>query len=353
MDLSHGFWQGRRILLTGHTGFKGAWLGLWLESMGAQVTGVALPPSTEPSLFHSLGAWRGLRSIEGDLRDPDVAAEVLAHAAPEVVFHLAAQALVRVSYGEPVETFATNVMGTVHLLEAIRRAPSVRVVLVVTSDKVYENDGAGYPFQEHHRLGGRDPYSASKACQEIVAASFRRSFFTEGTVRLASARAGNVVGGGDWAADRLVPDFVRAARSGETLKVRRPDATRPWQHVLDALGGYLLYAERLCKGAELPSELNFGPSEQDVRSVRWVVERLTRLWDGAPGWIIEPDDGAPESPALTLDAGLAARCLGFRTRLGLDEALAWTTDWYRAFHAGGDVRAVCIEQIRRYASLGS
>jgi CDP-glucose 4,6-dehydratase len=353
MDLKHGFWRDRRILVTGHTGFKGAWLGLWLESLGAHVTGVALPPATEPSLFRSLSPWPGLRSITGDLRDPKVAGEVLADAAPEVVFHLAAQALVRVSYGEPVETFATNVMGTVHLLEAIRRTPTVRAVLVVTSDKVYENDGAGRPFREHDRLGGRDPYSASKACQEIVAASFRRSYFGDGTIRLASARAGNVVGGGDWAADRLVPDFVRAARAGEALKIRRPEATRPWQHVLDALAGYLLYAERLLSATEFPSELNFGPSEQDVRSVRWVVERLTRLWGGALGSIVEPDDAAPEARALTLDAGLAARSLGFRPRLALDDALAWTVDWYRTFHAGQDMRAFSLEQIRRYEDLRS
>ncbi len=351
VDLNRAFWRGRRVLVTGHTGFKGAWLALWLEAQGAHVTGLALPPETEPSLFRCIAQGSAVRSILGDVRDPQVVLDALAEAQPEVVFHLAAQALVRTSFAEPAGTFATNVMGTVHVLEAIRHTPAVRVVVVVTSDKVYENDGAGRPFGEDHRLGGSDPYSASKACQELVASSYRHSFLGDARVRLGRARAGNVIGGGDWGRDRLVADFVRAASCGEIVRIRRPDATRPWQHVLDALGGYLLYAEQLCGDADVPAALNFGPDVRTVQPVRHVVDRLAQLWGQGSRWIVDAGDSIPEERSLTLDASLALRRLGFRPRLTLDEALEWTVDWYRAFYAGRDMRQSSLEQIRRYEDL--
>lgn len=349
--MTEGFWRGRRVLLTGHTGFKGAWLALWLENLGAEVTAVALEPATDPNLFNALAPWPSLVSIIGDLREPDVAAEALAQAQPEIVLHLAAQALVRPSYDDPADTFATNVLGTVHLLDAVRRSPTVKAVLVVTSDKVYANDGRGRPFQEDDRLGDGDPYSASKACQEIVTASYRKSFFRDGA-RIASARAGNVIGGGDWATDRLVPDFVRAAKASAPVAIRHPAATRPWQHVLDPLAGYLRYAERLYAGDGAPQALNFGPAMADMRPVRWVVERLVEHWGQESSWIQDGAETPPEATALTLDAGLAIRSLDWRPHLTLERALDWTVAWYRAHEDGRDMRGYSLDEIRRYQDLG-
>jgi CDP-glucose 4,6-dehydratase len=351
MELKREFWRGRRVLVTGHTGFKGAWLALWLESLGAQVTAVSLPPAAGPSLFEALRPWHHLTSISGDLRDPELPLRALAGAAPELVFHLAAQALVRRSYSDAAGTFATNVLGTAHLLEAVRRTPSVKAALVVTSDKVYENSGDGRPFREGDPLGGSDPYSASKACQAIVAASYERSFLRAASIQLGSARAGNVIGGGDWAADRLIPDFIRSMIAGKAVTIRQPDATRPWQHVLDALAGYLIYAERLFAGADVPRALNFGPDAASVRTVRWVIDRLAQLWGDGPGWKAAAAEPFPEARALTLDASLAAASLGWRPRLALDDALAWTVEWYRAGLGRGDMRAFSLEQIRRYEAL--
>lgn len=349
--MTPAFWRDRRVLLTGHTGFKGAWLALWLEKLGARVTGVALPPATDPSLFDALAPWPELVSIIGDLRQPGVAADALGESAPEIVFHLAAQALVRPSYADPVGTFDANVLGTVNLLEAVRGTPSVKAVVVVTSDKVYANDQSGQPFGEDDKLGGRDPYSASKACQEIVTASYRESFLAERGVRVVSARAGNVIGGGDWAVDRLIPDFIRAAEAGRPVVLRHPDATRPWQHVLDPLLGYLFYAERLHAGSDLPTALNFGPSSDDVWPVRRVVERLARSWGDGIGWTADNAETVREAQALTLDATRATRSLGWRPRLGLDDALDWTASWYRAHGEGRDMRACSLEQLDRYGDM--
>jgi CDP-glucose 4,6-dehydratase len=351
MELSPDFWRGRRILLTGHTGFKGAWLALWLENLGAEVTGMALAPATSPNLFELLGAWPRLMATTGDLRDPAVSSRIMAETAPQVVFHLAAQALVRPSYRDPIGTVATNVLGTAHLLESIRRTPSVEAVIVVTSDKVYENDEAGRPFREGDCLGGRDPYSASKACQEIITSSYRHSFFYGDSVRIGSARAGNVIGGGDWAADRLVPDFVRAMQANQAVQIRNPGATRPWQHVLDPLAGYLLYAQRLCGGAEIPRALNFGPPAHDVRPVRWVVEKLTELWGEGPGWSADRAEHAPEARTLMLDASRATESLNWRPRLTLDAALEWTVRWYLTHRRGGNMRTYSLDQIERYQDL--
>lgn len=352
VGLDPAFWRGRRVLLTGHTGFKGAWLAFWLERLGAEVTAFALPPATDPSLFAVLAPWPKLTSILGDLRDAGLIAAAVRDAAPEIVLHLAAQALVRPSYRDPLGTFASNVAGTAHLLEAVRAAASVRAVLVVTSDKVYANDETGRAFREDDALGGKDPYSASKACQEIVTASYRHSFLAPAGVRVATARAGNVIGGGDWAEDRLVPDFVRAAGRGETLVLRHPEAVRPWQHVLEPLAGYLTYAQRLCEGAEVPPALNFGPRADDARTVGAIVRRLTEAWGGGgPGWQQDAQAGVPEAHLLTLDAGAAQRAIGWRPVWTADQALDRTAAWYRAHLDGQDMRAVSARQLDEYEEM--
>ncbi len=350
--MTPGFWRGRRVLVTGHTGFKGAWLSLWLESLGARVTGLALRPDTQPSLYEILCPWAELESVIADMRDGDAVRGVVQAAAPELVFHLAAQALVRPSYGDPVGTFGSNVMGTVHLLEALRDVPSVKTVVVVTSDKVYENREQGRPFREDDRLGGRDPYSASKACQELVTASYKESFLSESGVGLATARAGNVVGGGDWGADRLVPDFVRATSQARSVGVRNPDAVRPWQHVLDPLAGYLSLAEALHSGGALPPALNFGPSSADLRPVREVVDTLVELWGGEAQWNCIEAKPLKEAQLLSLDASLATRVLDWKPRLSFQQGLAWTVAWYRAHGRGGDMRAQSLEDLHRYLEMG-
>ena len=342
------FWRGRRVLLTGHTGFKGSWLALWLERLGADVGAVALAPDTEPSLFEALSPWPRLDGHLGDLRDPAVALEAVAKARPDIVFHLAAQALVRRSHAQPVATFETNVTGTVNLLEVLRDAPTVKAVVVVTSDKVYANHGRGGAFREDDPLGGADPYSASKACQDLVAAAYHKSFLAARGIAVGRARAGNVIGGGDWAADRLVPDFVRAMAAGDVLAVRNPDATRPWQHVLEPLAGYLAYAEALAAGSNAPEALNFGPAAKDIWPVRQVVEGLVERWGDGAGWRHDKADHMAEAALLTLNAGLATETIGWSPRLGLDEALDWTVAWYRAAAAGDDMRALSLDHIARY-----
>lgn len=351
VGLSPSFWRGRRVLLTGHTGFKGAWLAFWLERLGAEVTAFALPPATDPSLFAVLAPWPKLNSILGDLRDAALVADAVRAAAPEIVLHLAAQALVRPSYRDPLGTFASNIAGTAHLLEAVRAAASVRAVLVVTSDKVYANDETGRAFREDDALGGKDPYSASKACQEIVTASYRHSFLASAGVRVATARAGNVIGGGDWAEDRLVPDFVRAAGRGETLVLRHPQAVRPWQHVLEPLAGYLIYAQRLFEGADAPSALNFGPPADDARTVGAIVRRLAEAWGGAQDWQQDAQAGVPEAHLLTLDAGAAERAIGWRPVWTADQALDRTAAWYRAHLDGQDMRAFGGRQLDEYMEM--
>ena len=346
LAVNPGFWRGRRVLVTGHTGFKGAWLALWLDSLGAEIHGLALAPATTPNLF-DIAAPR-MASIIGDLRDPSVAAAAVAEADPEIVFHLAAQALVRPAYADPPATFATNVMGTANLLEALRGAPSLKTIIVVTSDKVYANDGKGAPFREDDPLGGDDPYSASKACQELVANAYAKGFFQQRGVRLARARAGNVIGGGDWAADRLLPDFFRAAAAGESLALRYPEAIRPWQHVLEPLAGYLTYGEALFGGADVPDALNFGPGTADARSVGWVADRLAEAWGGDAAWHHDGGDHHSEAGPLFLDGALARAALGIEPRLSLEQALAMTVAWARAHDGGEDMRAYSLAEIGRY-----
>jgi CDP-glucose 4,6-dehydratase len=353
-DMNRAFWNGRRVFLTGHTGFKGSWLSLWLQQAGAQLTGFALEPPTRPSLFDDARVGDGMTSIIGDIRDGKALRTAMAAAAPEVVLHLAAQTVVRTSYDDPVETYDVNVTGTAQVLESVRALPSVRSVVVVTSDKCYENREWLWPYREDDALGGHDPYSNSKACQELVTMAFRRSFFHEADRRghrvgLATARAGNVVGGGDWTRDQLVPDVMRAFLAGHAVQVRRPEATRPWQFVLEPLHGYLMLAERLWHDVELYSDAwNFGPAEEDARPVGWIVSELSaRLGSGSRSAL---DSGAHphEAGMLRLDSSRAIAQLGWRPALRLPEALDWVAEWYRVYQAKGDLRALTLDQIRRF-----
>lgn len=348
------FWRGRRVLVTGHTGFKGAWLCLWLDRLEAKVSALALPPATDPSLYRVAGPWSGQEHRIVDLRDASLTAAALETASPEIVFHLAAQSLVRAAYRDPLDTYATNLMGTLNLLDAVRRVPSVRVVIVVTTDKVYENLEAGRPFAEGDRIGGGDPYSNSKACVELAVAAFRAAFFAgRSSAAVACVRAGNVLGGGDWAEDRLVPDLVRAAEAKRTVRLRYPDSIRPWQHVLDPLHGYLMLAERLAAGAEgYPPALNFGPDAAATLSVAQLAERFDAAFGAGIGWERESGDHPEEAQTLVLDSGLAQRSLGWRPRLDTDAAIAWTADWYRHWRAGGSMRSFSLDQIARYEALG-
>jgi CDP-glucose 4,6-dehydratase len=330
------FWQGKRVFVTGHTGFKGAWLALWLRRLGAEVTGYALQPPTTPSLFELAGVGNGMHSVEADIRDLSALRQATEKAAPEIVFHMAAQSLVRRSYRDPVETYATNVMGTVNVLEASRAVRSVRAFVSVTSDKCYENRGWERGYREDDAMGGHDPYSSSKGCAELVTAAYRDSFMKEKNVALGSARAGNVIGGGDWAEDRLVPDMVRAIAAGRTVEIRNPRAVRPWQHVLEPLHGYLLLAEALYQDpAAFAGGWNFGPAETDARDVLWVVKRFAELWGPQAKWRPDDQPHPHEAAYLKLDASRARARLEWRPVLDLDTALAWIVDWHRA-HARGE-----------------
>ena len=341
------FWNDRAVFVTGHTGFKGSWLSLWLQQVGARVTGFSLDAPTTPSLFEQARVATGMRSIHGDVRDLHALGSALRESAPEVVFHLAAQSLVRASYDDPVETYATNVMGTVHVLEAVRRVPSVRAVVIVTTDKCYENRETLEPYREDDRLGGRDPYSNSKACAELVTSAYRQSFFERGAA-IASARAGNVIGGGDWARDRIVPDAMRAFAAGAPLGVRHPSAVRPWQHVLEPLAGYLLLAEQLVVGAHAGEAWNFGPGDDLVVPVRQLVDGLVAAWGNGARAEHAPDGGPHEATLLRLDASKARHRLGWNPTLSLEESLAWIVEWHKSVAAGADAREITEGQIERF-----
>jgi CDP-glucose 4,6-dehydratase len=347
------FWAGKRVLVTGHTGFKGGWLALWLASMGARVMGYALAPSTQPSLWQYSEGYSGLSSTIADVRDLATLSETVKTFHPEIVFHLAAQALVRASYDDPVGTYSSNVMGTVHVLEAVRRMPGVRAVVVVTSDKCYENREWVWGYRESEPMGGHDPYSNSKGCAELVTAAYRSSYFSAaGSAAVASARAGNVIGGGDWAADRIVPDIVRAAIAGEPVRIRNPNATRPWQHVLEPLSGYLQLAEGLWNAPTAHAEgWNFGPAEDDAVPVGNIVSTVSRLWGPAARWVADKGPHPHEAHYLKLDSSKARTQLGWRPRLGLAAALEWTVEWYKTQAQGGDARALTLAQIERYMDL--
>jgi CDP-glucose 4,6-dehydratase len=343
-----GFWSGKRVLLTGHTGFKGSWLALWLHKLGARVTGVALPPDTQPSLFSLARVDQRLDSHICDIRDASALSALVRRSRPEVVLHLAAQALVRPSYAQPLPTFATNVMGTAHVLDALRGLDSVRVALVVTTDKVYQNHERDQAYSEDDPLGGYDPYSASKTAAEIVAASYRDSFLRAQGVRVATARAGNVIGGGDWSQDRLIPDAARAWGSGRALDIRRPDAVRPWQHVLEPLAGYLRLAELLWDAPELASAYNLGPRSGETATVRQVVEMSRHAYGSGDVVYGEVPTGPHEAGLLALDIAKASRMLGFTPRWELAQAITRTMAWYRDCQAGQDAGALCLSDIERY-----
>ena len=353
-----GIWQGKKVFLTGHTGFKGGWLALWLAQLGATVRGYSLDPATEPNLLTVARIPSVIEDLRGDIRDAASLNKAMHHFAPEVVFHLAAQPLVRYSYEDPIGTYETNVIGTARVLDAVRHCPSVRAVVSVTTDKCYENREWLWGYRETDPLGGYDPYSSSKACAEIVSAAFRSSYFPPGglnqpdghTTGIATARAGNVIGGGDWSVDRLLPDLIRGFSSGQPVPIRRPHSIRPWQHVLEPVHGYILLAEHLLTNdaARYATAFNFGPHEDDAQPVQWIVEKMTQFWGGNASWVLDHDPSVHEAGYLKLDASRARAELGWQPRLRLETALEWLVTWYKAALAHNDLQALTLGQISEY-----
>jgi CDP-glucose 4,6-dehydratase len=359
MPLNRSFWNGRRVFLTGHTGFKGSWLSLWLSRMGADVVGYALDPPTQPTLFEQADVASTMRSIRGDIRDLSALQSAIEDFRPEVLIHLAAQSVVRRGYEDPVENYSTNVMGTVNVFEALRQLKRPCVVVNVTSDKCYENQEWIWGYRENERMGGRDPYSNSKACAELVTSSYRDSFFSadliqEHGIALGSVRAGNAIGGGDWTRDQLIPDLIRAFVKREPCVIRNPQAYRPWQFVLEPLRGYLMLAEQLAeKGEKFASGWNFGPSDGDAKPVSWIADKLARSWGDGASWVLDGAIQHHEARSLKLDASKAAVCLGWHPLLPLDLALDWIVEWYRAFQRGEDLRELTLKQIAKYEELAA
>ena len=355
--MSAHFWKGKTVLVTGHTGFKGSWLSLWLQNKGASVVGYSLPPPTKPSLFELAHVAKGMTSIIGDIRDLEHLQSVIVDYKPEIIIHMAAQSLVRYSYKDPVETFSTNVMGTVSVLEAVRQAESVRVLVNVTSDKCYENKEWVWAYRENDPMGGHDPYSSSKGCAELVTSAYRNSFFSNDEyerhgVAIASSRAGNVIGGGDWSEDRLIPDIIRAFMENRPVVIRSPNAIRPWQHVLEPLSGYLILAEKLwVYGPEFAQGWNFGPNDDDAEPVSSIVEYLINLWGAGASW--EPDSARNphEANYLKLDCSKAKAVLGWSPKMILPTALEWTIEWYRGYSQNLNVRLLTEDQIVRYEKI--
>jgi CDP-glucose 4,6-dehydratase len=352
--MNRKFWESRRILLTGHTGFKGSWMTLWLEALGAEIIGFSLRPPTNPSLFELANVSKGITSILGDVRDFELLKKVIADKKPEIIIHFAAQSIVRYSYENPLETYSTNVMGTANVFEAIRQLKLPCIVVNVTSDKCYENKNWIWGYREDEPLGGHDPYSSSKACSELVAAAYRKSFFQgevseRSQVMIATARAGNVIGGGDWSQDRLVPDIVTSFLNDRPVHVRNPHAIRPWQFVLEPLRGYLMLAESLWNHtAGSDDAWNFGPYEEDAQPVSWIVQNIAQLWGNGARWEMDQGTHPHEAGILKLDASKAKSRLGWTPRMRLPQALEWVVEWYKAYGAKKDMREITLRQIDRY-----
>ncbi len=355
--LNRSFWKGRRVFLTGHTGFKGSWLSLWLDALGADVTGYALDPPTQPNLFEQAGVASTVHSIRADIRDFPRLRSAIAECRPEVVIHMAAQSVVRRGYEDPIENYSSNVMGTVHVLEALRQLKQPCAVVNVTSDKCYENREWVWGYRENEPMGGRDPYSNSKGCAELVTTAFRESFFPPESVgqhgvALASARAGNAIGGGDWTGDQLIPDLMRAFLAGKPCLIRNPAAFRPWQFVLEPLRGYLMLAERLTEnGPRFASGWNFGPADADAKPVSWIADELARSWGKQASWQQDDGEHPREAHALKLDASKAGIYLDWHPILPLQKALGWIVEWYRAFQGGADLAGLTRKQIEQYETL--
>ena len=349
MSANNRFWHGKRVLITGHTGFKGSWLSIWLKLLGADVIGLGLIPSTNPSLFDLASLNDRITSVLGDIRDYSLVKHLLTDARPEIIFHMAAQPLVGQSYVDPIETYSTNVLGTVHILEAARLTQTVIGIVNVTTDKCYENKEWDWGYRENDRLGGHDPYSSSKACAEFVSSSYTKSFFSKSSTALATARAGNVIGGGDWTTGRLVPDILHSFETGELLLIRNPQSIRPWQHVLESLSGYLLLGQRLFEnGQAYAQSWNFGPNDFDAKPVSWVVDTMMNHWGISGHWRSDTHGHPHEANCLKLDISKAQNKLGWMPRWTLEKALINVVDWHRAYLNSDDMFEVCKKQIENY-----
>lgn len=343
------FWQGKKVLITGHTGFKGSWLSLVLQQAETELVGFSLPPSSNPNLFTLANISRGMTSIFGNIQDFNQVLAVFKQYQPEIVIHMAAQPLVRYSYKEPIETYATNVMGTIHILEAARQTSSVKTIINITTDKCYDNKEWPWGYRENDRLGGYDPYSSSKACAELVTNAYRTSYFNTTSIGLASARAGNVIGGGDWADDRLIPDIIRACMANSPVSIRHPNALRPWQHVMESISGYLLLAEKLYYNPLIYAEAwNFGPVASDIQPVHWIADYIVKSWSESACWRVEQENDLHEATYLKLDCAKSRSLLGWQPRWNIEKGLQETVDWYQAFSAGADMRDKTIAQINRF-----
>lgn len=352
--INPNFWKNKRVLVTGHTGFKGGWISLWLQSLEVDLAGFALPPNTNPSLFEVANVSKSMQSFIGDIRSFDEVAKVFNSFKPEIVFHLAAQPLVRYSYNNPIETYATNVMGTVHVLEAARHTASVKAIVNVTSDKCYENKEWIWGYRENEPMGGYDPYSNSKGCAELVTSAYRSSYFSSPpNLALASARAGNVIGGGDWSEDRLVPDIIKSITSQQAVTLRNPSATRPWQHVLEPLSGYLMLAEQLYQaGNDYAQAWNFGPSEHDAKSVEWVAQALVKQWGEEASYNVSNQANTlHEAHLLKLDSSKARNQLKWKSKWDVDTTLKKITQWHKAHISGVSMREYCLDEITEYNNM--